>query len=223
MQKSFVQQLVADTATPTATKIARFREHATAQKKAFVDMANSVKREGITTLLERLEKSDFYRGPASTKYHGAHDSGLLIHSLGVATMFSAMVRDFQLEVPPESAVVVGLFHDLCKIGCYEVTENWRKDKNNKWEGYPGYKWIEEAFPYGHGEKSVDMVCRYMTLTPQEKLMIRWHMGPMTTADGNDFYKVTSRFPEIAFFHAADMLHSKAFEPQEIVEPLVGII
>ena len=34
-------------------------------------------------LLEFLEKTDFYTAPASTRFHGAYEGGLLEHSLKV--------------------------------------------------------------------------------------------------------------------------------------------
>ena len=45
-----------------------------------------IQREGADKLLDFLEKSDFFTAPASTKYHGAHEGGLLEHSLTIATL-----------------------------------------------------------------------------------------------------------------------------------------
>lgn len=44
---------------------------------------DNIKREGADMLLEWLKKSDFFTAPASTKFHGAHECGLLEHSLNV--------------------------------------------------------------------------------------------------------------------------------------------
>ena len=41
---------------------------------------------------------------------------------------------------------------------------------------PYYK-IDEVYPYGHGEKSVYIINKYMKLTDIEALAINWHMGP----------------------------------------------
>lgn len=38
---------------------------------------DSIKREGSTELLRWLEDSDFFVAPASTKYHGCHEGGLI--------------------------------------------------------------------------------------------------------------------------------------------------
>ena len=42
-----------------------------------------ITREGADKLLEFLEKSDFFTAPASTRYHGAYEGGLVAHSLNV--------------------------------------------------------------------------------------------------------------------------------------------
>jgi hypothetical protein len=43
------------------------------------------------------------------------------------------------------------------------------------EYFQGYK-IEDALPLGHGEKSLYLAQRLITLTKDEALAIRWHMG-----------------------------------------------
>ena len=43
----------------------------------------TVMRAGSDSLLDWLEHSDFFVAPASTKYHGCYESGLLQHSLNV--------------------------------------------------------------------------------------------------------------------------------------------
>ena len=42
-----------------------------------------IRREGAEQLLEWLKKTDYITAPASTKYHGAHEGGLVEHSLHV--------------------------------------------------------------------------------------------------------------------------------------------
>ena len=55
-------------------------------KERFVEIFQTkVKREGADKLLAFLlsDASDFFRAPASTRYHGAYEGGLLEHSLNV--------------------------------------------------------------------------------------------------------------------------------------------
>lgn len=54
----------------------------------FEKLLTSVKREGMDRLLEFIRKSDFYKAPASTRFHSCHEGGLLEHSLNVYTCLS---------------------------------------------------------------------------------------------------------------------------------------
>jgi len=53
-------------------------------KKRFIELLLSTKREGMDKLVNYLEnETDFFEAPASTKYHSSYVGGLLIHSLNV--------------------------------------------------------------------------------------------------------------------------------------------
>ena len=52
-------------------------------KERFEKLLLSVNREGMDKLMEFIRKSDFYTAPASTRFHGAFEGGLLEHSLNV--------------------------------------------------------------------------------------------------------------------------------------------
>ncbi|MBR4260835.1 MAG: hypothetical protein IKQ33_02635, partial [Clostridia bacterium] len=53
-------------------------------KEEFIELLRSTKREGIEELIKFIEdKTDFYTAPASTRYHGSFESGLLEHSMKV--------------------------------------------------------------------------------------------------------------------------------------------
>ena len=57
-----------------------------ALKQRFLDIyKTNIKREGADKLLDYLlsPKSDFFTAPASTRYHGSYEGGLLQHSLNV--------------------------------------------------------------------------------------------------------------------------------------------
>ena len=52
-------------------------------KEEFLSLLRSTKREGMEKLIEFIEKTDFFKAPASTKYHGNYEGGLLEHSMKV--------------------------------------------------------------------------------------------------------------------------------------------
>ena len=78
---------------------------------------------GVNDLDKDFMKSFIY-DPASTKYHGSFEGGLIRHSASVALILmdweSKGIVNFNLERSP---VVIGLLHDICKVGTYKRNEN----------------------------------------------------------------------------------------------------
>lgn len=139
-----------------------------------------ITRDGAGKLLEYLtsDKCDFFTAPASTRYHGAYEGGLLEHSLNVYECLTQIVprlhQKYGFEFPEESLAIAALLHDLCKVNFYK-SEMRNVKRNGVWEAVPYYT-IEDTLPYGHGEKSVYIISGYMRLTRDEAFAIRYHMG-----------------------------------------------
>lgn len=144
-------------------------------KEKMIELLSSINRDGIKDVLNFMEKSDFYTAPASTRFHGAYEGGLLEHSLKVYEILKKKIADHEMDVPEDTAKIVALLHDICKSNFYKVDYRNAKNERGDWEKVPYYT-IDDTIPYGHGEKSVMMITEYMKLTNEEKYAIRWHMG-----------------------------------------------
>lgn len=162
-----------------------------------------VNRPGKDRLLDWMGKTDFFTAPASTKYHCACPQGLVMHSVSVFNVM--MEKHFDEETDSvESFAVSALLHDLCKANFYKVSaRNVKNDETGQWEKVPFYQ-IEDAFPYGHGEKSVFLVERFMRLKIDEAMAIRWHMGGFEDAAGYSMSLAYEKFPLAVKLHLADM-------------------
>ena len=109
-----------------------------------------VTRPGSEKLLDWLDhKTDFFTAPASTRFHGACECGLVMHSINV---YNAMMQHFFTEgESAESYAICGLLHDLCKANFYKVsTRNVKNDVTGQWEKVPFYQ-VADQLPYGHGK------------------------------------------------------------------------
>lgn len=144
-----------------------------ALKTEFKDIVtNTIRRDGINDLMAWLESTDFYSAPSSTRYHGAEPGGLVAHSI---TVYNRLKQKHTDETD-ETIAIVSLFHDLCKCNFYKQTfRNVKNEVTGKWEKVPAYD-IDDKFPLGHGEKSVFTIMKFMKLTDEEAMAIRWHMG-----------------------------------------------
>ena len=187
----------------------------TANEKTFCELVRkTIKREGIEDLLEHLlTATDFFYAPCSTRYHLCVEGGLVEHSLNVDNIFNTLCDKFAPDFPVESRHICALFHDLCKYHCYDPVKKSRKTgrllPNGKpeWEDYMGYDFVEE-FPYGHGEKSVYLLQKYIKLTDTEAMAIRWHMGYSDATFKGGQQSVSNAmklYPIIALLHSADII------------------
>ena len=175
--------------TPQEEFIAIYKEHIT--------------RQGADELLEWLKRTDFFTAPASTKYHCACDNGLVMHSVSVFN--TMMEKHFDEETDSvESFAICALLHDICKAQFYKVSQrNVKNEQTGQWEKQPFYA-VEDMFPYGHGEKSVFLVERFMRLRLDEAMAIRWHMGGF---DDNKSYAMSQayeKYPLAVKLHLADL-------------------
>lgn len=172
-----------------------------------VDM--KIKREGISDLMGWLSRTDFYTAPASTRYHGSFEGGLVMHSLNVYIQLNKLAKLYGLGPedcipnPDESMAIVALFHDICKIGCYKTEMRWRKNKLNQWEQYPTYKFDEDFAYGGHGAKSVYLLQSFMRLTPEEASAINCHMGQWDATQYSNPTEVFQRNKLAWLLHVAD--------------------
>lgn len=184
----------------------------------------NIDRPGCDDVLKWLETSDFFDAPASAKYHLAVPGGLCKHSINVYKRLKGLLQYAYGDSCPysdETIAIVSLLHDGCKIDCYDL--GWKNQKTYDeekvaaadrwqikhdaagdfiWESVPQYV-FNDKFIYGHGEKSVYLIQKYMELTFEEAVAIRWHMGPYQDGEKQDAGKAFA-WVQLAFWlHVAD--------------------
>ena len=173
-------------------------------KDEFVKIyTENIHRQGSQELLNWLLNTDFFTAPASTKFHCACENGLVMHSVNV---FNTMVeKHFEEGIDDmESFAISALLHDICKAEFYKVsTRNVKNDATGQWEKQPYYS-VEDKFPFGHGEKSVFLIERFMRLKLDEAMAIRWHMGSFDDSQGYTVSQAYDKYPLAVKLHLADM-------------------
>ncbi|MEI6100592.1 MAG: HD domain-containing protein [Eubacteriales bacterium] len=145
-------------------------------KKEFIGLLKSIDRPGMDDLVAWLEnETDFFSAPASSRAHGVFEGGLLVHSLNVYKLLTSFAKNIT-GLNQQAMIVVGLLHDICKVNFYKKSiKNVKVPGEKRWEEEEGYT-IDDLFPLGHGEKSVYLAMKYIRLTDEEAVSIRWHMG-----------------------------------------------
>lgn len=181
-------------------------------KEEFIKLYNeNITRDGGDKLLEYLlsPQSDFFRAPASTRFHGSHEGGLLEHSLNVYHCLKDYLsrervkKVYGMNYSEESIALCALLHDICKVNIYRVDYRNAKNDRGEWEKVPYYS-IDDSIPYGHGEKSVYIISGYMRLSRDEAFAIRYHMGFSGIEDKNSIGRSFEMFPLAFALSVADM-------------------
>ena len=175
-------------------------------EQEIINLLNKTNRPGMDKLISFLQKSDFFKAPASTRFHGAFEGGLAQHSMKVYEILKEKVKTWviPLDIKEESILIIGLLHDICKVNFYKVDYRNAKNSLGVWEKVPYYA-VEDTIPYGHGEKSVMMISEYIKLTNEEKYAIRWHMG---YTEPKELYgtigEAYKKYPIALLAHEADL-------------------
>ena len=187
------------------------REENMNYKEEFLEIFYDIEREGSDKLLDWLERSDFFTAPASTNRHSAEEGGLCKHSVFVYRRLVKLLeseygKDWCQTVSAETAAIVALLHDVCKVNCYISDTRNVKDENGVWQKIPCYK-FEDSLPYGHGEKSVYIISSFIELTREEAMAINWHMGGFDARVKGGYYGLQTayyNYPLALLVHLADI-------------------
>lgn len=182
--------------------------------------SETVTREHTDNLLDFITKSDYFKAPASTRFHSAEEGGLVKHSLLVmycllAKLDNPVWKPLLVNHSDDTLVLVSLCHDLCKTYFYNQT--WKNtkvycedgDKRDaggkfKWETLPGYE-CKDIYPFGHGEKSAYFIMKSgIDLSCEEYAAIRWHMGfSLPKEDYLALGNAMDKYPLVLALHEAD--------------------
>jgi len=175
-------------------------------------------RKGIDKVIKYLNDTDFFIAPASTRFHGAREGGLLEHSLDVYARIKILATSlYPGQINTTSLTIVALLHDVCKADFYKLdTRNVKID--GIWKQVPMYT-IDDKMPIGHGEKSVIILQSLTTLTADEIYAIRWHMGGFddaakSYAGSMQLSAAMSKCPLLVLLHMADLSASYLIGEEE---------
>ena len=150
--------------------------------------------------VEDLDDIGFFTAPASIKYHGSYEGGLFDHSLEVTKALVDLTDKLGLTWSrPESPYIVGMYHDLCKCDSYRYDTE-----------INCYVYNKDQILDGHGAKSVIVAQKFIRLTDEEIVCIRWHMGAYEKDPKMwEYYgRAIEKYPNVLYTHTADMIASR---------------
>ena len=198
--------------------------------RSMFDNPEEVDDEKVKDFLDIIEYEfkDLLTAPASTRFHGCWEGGLLDHCFAVfeSALKSKKAYYDDERVPKKLYPMFFLLHDACKFNCYTVEKkNVKNVDTGKWETKDAYTTRRDYISSFHGSESVDriyqLILKYKndldwleySFTPNWRLAITYHMGMynMCDAEMNNYGNAKHTYPEVLLMHHADMIASQIFD------------
>ena len=153
--------------------------------------------ERAIQLHEYLSKTSFFEDPASTKFHLCYVGGLAEHTVNMTANLQLLTDRMNIKwMYDDSPIIVGMCHDLCKVGAYVRMLDGSYRHNSK-------------HPEGHGKLSIEVARRIIDLSWEEEYCIAYHMGNWTKEidmmEDKSYTEAIEDHPNILFTHTADMM------------------
>lgn len=180
-------------------------------KKEVEELLKMTKRDGVENLLKYMDEAGFYTAPASTKYHGAVEGALAVHSLNVCKAALYLAEAWLGDISEDlrnSIIICSILHDLGKAGQFNkplYVDNILKKGRS--EAQP-FKTNPELITLDHEVVSVIEASKYIDLTEDEQRAIAWHNGLY----GLFKYQIPGKeTPLYMILHFADLWASRVIE------------
>ena len=174
------------------------------------------RKKEFDAFINMLEKeSSWLTSPASTKYHLKTPGGLLEHSVGVTETLLKLRETLAPQISEESCVIVGLLHDVGKIGMPGKPRYLKND--NQWEiekrGIT-YKINPDEVYMGLAARSIYLISKYIPLSDSEAQAILYHDGQYV--EGNKEV-AHHEMPLTLLAHFADLWTATVYEEGRKIE------
>lgn len=180
---------------------------------------------GLKQILDSILESfpDLLTAPASTRFHGSWEGGLMDHSIATycaaIKMKNAYTKKYKVLNP-----IFFLLHDVCKCGCYHLeTKDVKNKETGRWETKTVYAKSIATDSAQHGPESVmriyELLLKYPLMgwlkdqfTDEWRLAIAYHMGMynMSDSDMPEYNAAKGVHPEVLLLHHADMVASQLY-------------
>jgi len=143
----------------------------------FLETEVKARSKEVNAFLSFLEeKTSWLTAPASTRFHNCFEQGLLRHSVVVADLLLKIKALWSPDIPNESCVIVGLFHDVGKVGLPGkplYLPNIEKMPNR---GERKYIVSPDLVYMGIAVRSLLLVSKFIPLSEEEAQAIAYHDG-----------------------------------------------
>ena len=172
-----------------------------------------------------MERGNYFKAPASTKYHLSVEGGLLIHSVCVTELALRIHETLPIKCPRPFILTAGLLHDVGKCGFltddgafqprYTPNPRYKPGLVSKWNG--AYEYNESKPQFTVRDLSALLVAKWGF--PWEIVQaVLIHDGQYDPANTALDYK-GGGFPLSGLLQMADCFHAQQLEKTQGIIPL----
>lgn len=201
-------------------------------KEEFCSILSEIDREGcdVEGLIDYLDSTDFFKAPASTKYHCSFPGGLCLHSLNVYRALSSLADRFLSDdkYSKTSLIIIGLLHDLNKINFYEETIKNEKVYSNygkKYDELGNFDWVssksykvkeskDRKLLGNKGNISYIIASQFLTLTTEEMMALMYQYSAVDREPLNDLSDILAKYNLCVLLHSADIIATYCVESND---------
>lgn len=174
------------------------------------------RKKEFDAFISQLEgETSWLTSPASTRFHLNKEGGLLEHSVAVAENLLKFRETLAPQISEESCVIVGLLHDVGKIGMPGKPRYLKND--NEWEirnRNMTYKINPKEIYMNLAARSLYLVSKYIPLSDSEAQAILYHDGQYVDSNREVAHRET---PLTLLVHFADMWTAHIYEEGRSLE------
>jgi HD domain-containing protein len=174
------------------------------------------RKKDFDAFIKMLEtETSWLTSPASTRFHLNQEGGLLEHSVGVAENLLKFRAALAPEISEESCVIVGLLHDVGKIGMpgkpryLKNDVKWEIEKRNM-----TYKVNPDEVYMGLAARSIYIITKYLPLSDAEAQAILYHDGQYVDSNKEVAHREE---PLTLLVHWADYWTAHIYEEGRVIK------
>lgn len=189
-------------------------------KPCCLEMINFIIKDknDAASLVDWLERTDFWTAPASSRFHGNFKFGLSLHSLMVVRQTlqfaKPVLENFfnspngnKYQISAEDVFLAAFCHDFCKTNFYTIEYRNTKDITGNWIKVHCYKTRTDNRSLGHGNESVLMLLEIMPSLIKKRHVIEAisrHMGFSDLSESESYnYSNFLQNPLVVLIQLAD--------------------
>lgn len=177
----------------------------------YKDFIAKVNEEFSIPQTQFFKENDFYEAPASTKFHGHFQCGLVLHSLLLYKHLSELNEKLCCSYSEKDIWLSAMYHDSCKVNMYKKSYRNVKGIDGNWTQQVYYQVRSDYVGLGHGVESMVIYMRDFCNSPlyneEVRDAIRWHMGfsDLSPMDSCNYGAYLEKSKLILLLNTADLM------------------